>query len=77
MIKITLPDNSTVEVEKSTPAIEVAKQINRKLAEDALAVKINERVSDLTTQLESDCKVKFLTFDDPEGREVYWHSSSH
>jgi TGS domain. len=47
MIKITLPDNSTVEVEKSTPAIEVAKQINRKLAEDALAVKINERVSDL------------------------------
>ncbi|MGB9591677.1 MAG: TGS domain-containing protein, partial [Candidatus Kryptoniota bacterium] len=77
MIKITLPDNSTIEIEKSTAAIEVAKRINIKLAEDAVAVKIDDRVSDLTTPLESDCKIRFLTFDDPEGREVYWHSSSH
>lgn len=77
MIKITLPDNSIIEVEKSTPAIEVAKRISKRLADEAVAVKINDIVSDLTTPLESDSRIKFLTFDDPEGKEVYWHSSSH
>ena len=77
MVKAKLPDNSILEVDSSTPAIEVAKRISRSLAEDALAVKINGKISDLNTPITGDCEVKFLTFDDSEGREVYWHSSSH
>ncbi len=77
MPKITLPNKSVIEVEPSTPAVEVAKKISRSLAEDALAVKINGKVSDLTAPITGDCDIQFLTFDDPEGREVYWHSSSH
>ncbi len=77
MPKITLPNKSVIEVEPSTPAVEVAKKISRSLAEDALAVKINGKVSDLSAPITGDCDIQFLTFDDPEGREVYWHSSSH
>ncbi len=77
MVKTKLPDNSILEVDSSTPAIEVAKRTSRSLAEDALAVKINGKISDLNTPITGDCEVKFLTFDDSEGREVYWHSSSH
>jgi len=77
MIKVKLPNASVLEVEASTPAIEVAKKISRSLAEDALAVKIDGKILDLNTLLTGDCNITFLTFDDPEGREVYWHSSSH
>lgn len=27
--------------------------------------------------LEGDCEMQLLTFDDPEGCEVFWHSSAH
>ncbi len=77
MPKVTLPNKSIIEAEASAPAIEVAKKISRSLAEDALAVKINGKISDLNTPITSDCELQFLTFDDPEGKEVYWHSSSH
>lgn len=26
---------------------------------------------------EGDCELKLLTFDDPEGKMVFWHSSAH
>ncbi|MEN3038962.1 MAG: threonine--tRNA ligase, partial [Candidatus Kryptonium sp.] len=41
------------------------------------AAKVNGVVIDLTKPLESDCEIQILTFDDPEGREVFWHSSAH
>ncbi len=77
MVKVKLPDNSIIEIEQSTPAVEIAKKISRSLAEEALAVKIDGKISDLNTPIINECEIKFLTFDDPEGREVYWHSSSH
>ncbi len=77
MVKVRLPDNSIIEVAESTPAAEIAKKISRSLAEEALAVKIDGKISDLNTPIMDDCDIKFLTFDDPEGREIYWHSSSH
>ena len=77
MPKVKLPDNSVLEVEPSTTAIDVAKKISRSLAEETLAVKINGKVSDLNTPLTMDSEIKFLTFDDLDGKEVYWHSSSH
>lgn len=27
--------------------------------------------------LEGDCELKLITFDDPEGKMVFWHSSAH
>ncbi|HUI31257.1 MAG TPA: threonine--tRNA ligase [Candidatus Acidoferrales bacterium] len=77
MPKVKLPDNSILQVDSSAPAIEVAKKISRSLAEEALAVKIDGKTSDLNAPIIDDCELRFLTFDDPEGREVYWHSSSH
>ncbi len=77
MAKIKLPDNSTLEIQVPVAASEIARKISRSLSEDALAVKINGKVSDLDTLITGDCEVQFLTFEEPEGREVYWHSSSH
>ena len=46
MPKVTLPNKSIIEVEPGSPAVEIAKKISRSLAEDALAAKINGKVSD-------------------------------
>ncbi|OMJ70247.1 hypothetical protein SteCoe_31813 [Stentor coeruleus] len=32
---------------------------------------------DLTRPLEGDCELQLLSFDDPEGKVVFWHSSAH
>lgn len=76
-IKVTFPDGSTREYPKGIPASEIAKSISHRLYDEALAVKINGSIKELYTPVNSDTTIQFLTFDDPEGREVYWHSSSH
>lgn len=76
-IKITLPDSSIREYEKGISALEIAETISPRLAENALAAEVNNIVRDLSYQIEADSTIKFLTFDDDKGKEVYWHSTSH
>lgn len=76
-IKVKLPDNSVIEVDKGTTPLQIAESLSRKLSKEAVAAKVNGVVIDLTRPLEEDCELKILTFDDPEGREVFWHSSAH
>lgn len=76
-IKITLPDGKVKEFKRGVAGIEVAKTIGQKLAKDALAVKIDGEVSDLKKPIGHDARVEILTWEDAEGRETFWHSSSH
>lgn len=76
-IKITFPDGSQKEFEKGITGLQIAQSISKKLAENALAIKVNEKVLDLTRPIVEDAVIKILTFDDKEGKEVYWHSTSH
>ncbi len=76
-IKITFPDGAVKEFDAGITGYQIAQSISPRLAEEALAVKLNNSVIDLHRPISDDGSIKFLTFDDPEGKEVYWHSSSH
>lgn len=76
-IKVKLPDGTFIEVDKGTTPLQIAENLSKRLAKEAVAAKVNGVVIDLTKPLESDCELQILTFDDPEGREVFWHSSAH
>lgn len=76
-IKITFPDNSVKEFDKGITAFQIAETISSKLAQEALAVEVNGVLRDLNCKILEDASVKFLTFDDDKGKEVYWHSTSH
>ncbi|QKJ99014.1 MAG: threonine--tRNA ligase [Ignavibacteriota bacterium] len=76
-IKITFPDSAVKEFDSGTTGYQIAQSISQRLADDVLAVKFNNMVIDLNRAITTDGTVKFLTFDDKEGKEVYWHSSSH
>ena len=77
MFKITLKDGSVKEFDAALNAYDIAQSISEGLARNALAAKIDGEVKDLTTVVDSDCAIEFLTFDDDEGRRVYRHTASH
>ncbi|KAF5449828.1 hypothetical protein F2P56_030233 [Juglans regia] len=77
-IKITLPDGTVKEGKKwVTSPMDVAKEISKSLAANALISQVNGVLWDMTRPLEDDCELKLFTFDSDEGRDTFWHSSAH
>jgi threonyl-tRNA synthetase len=76
-IKIKFPDGSVKEFEKGVTPLEVAQKISNRLADEALIAKVNGAIRDLSTKLDNDVDLEILTFDNPEGKSTYWHSTSH
>lgn len=63
--------------EGAKSAMDIAADISEGLARMALACKVNDVVSDLSTVIDRDCEIEFLTFNDDEGKRVYRHTCSH
>lgn len=76
-INIKFPDDSVKEFDKGVTSYEVAKSISGRLAEEAVAAQVNGCLQDIYAPINSDTEVKFYTFNDEEGKKVFWHSSSH
>lgn len=77
MIKITLKDGSIKEYDKGITIKQVAESISAGLARVALAGEVDGKVKDLNFELNEDCKLSLLTFDDEGGRHAYRHTASH
>ncbi len=76
-IKLILPDGSEKEFPKGVTPYKVAESISKRLADDALAALHNDTIVEMHRPIEDDGSFRLLTFDDPEGKYVYWHSTSH
>ena len=76
-IQLRLPDGQDRKYASGITGQEVAEKIGSRLAKDALAIKIDGHLQDLNIPVERNAEVAIVTFDVPEGREVYWHSTSH
>lgn len=76
-IKITLPDGSIKEYDRGVTGLDVAASISEGLARNALAIKVNGEVRDLARPIEQDARIQILTWNDPEGKAAFWHSSAH
>ena len=77
MIKIELKDGSLKEFESGIRAIDVANSISEGLARAIVGAKINGEVKDLKTPINDDAKLEFVKFEDKDGKEVFWHTSTH
>ncbi|KAF2356855.1 TGS protein [Trinorchestia longiramus] len=77
-IKVTLPDGSVREGSswRTTP-YDIAKGISQGLAEAVMVAKVDEEVWDLDRPLTRDCDLRLLKFDDPDAKQVFWHSTAH
>lgn len=78
MIKVTLKDNSCIEVEEGLSVLDVAKKISEGLARMATCAEVDGKVVDLRYILNKDCSLNIFTFEnDLEGKKAYWHTTSH
>ena len=77
VIALTLPDGSVKTFPTGTTGNDVALSIGRKLAQDALALKVDGVTIDLSTPLTADAAIEIITFSSPAGPDIFWHSSSH
>ena len=77
MINIHLPNGDVKSVRQPLKGYEIAENISKSLAEKAIAIKINGVLKDLNTTINTDCKVKIITSDTPEGLEVIRHDAAH
>ncbi len=76
-IRIDLPDGSHRTFPKGTTGYEIAASISEGLARQALAVVVNDQIRDLHRPVEENARIRVLTWDDPKGKTVFWHSSAH
>ncbi|MFQ5893257.1 MAG: threonine--tRNA ligase, partial [Nitrospinota bacterium] len=76
-ILVGFPDGSRAAVPAGTTVAEALQAHCPTALMDAVAAKLNGSLVDLTRPLEEPASVSVVTFDDPEGREVYHHSTSH
>jgi threonyl-tRNA synthetase len=80
MLTLRLPDGSIKEVPEGTRPRDVAQSIGKRLAQAAVAAKVNGAIVDLDAELSSgngDITFQILTDKDPEALEVLRHSSAH
>ena len=78
MIKVTFPDGSVHEFEKGVKILDVAISISEGFARNVIGAVVNDDViKGLSETLKEDCTVKFVKFEDKEGKEIFWHTSSH
>ena len=76
-IMITFPDGSKKEFESGITGGKIAESISRGLAKNALSVSVNGEVWDLARPITHDASIVIHTWDSPEGKSTYWHSSAH
>ena len=76
-MKISVKDNSQMELPEGSTAKDLAEKLNLKGPHQALAASINGKTLDLSTPLKDGDNVLLWSFEDREGKEVFWHTSAH
>lgn len=77
MIKITLPDGSVKEFEMNSTPMDVARSISEGLARNVISASFNGTTVETSTPLTTDGSLVLYTFNNPEGKKAFWHSSAH
>src|SRR5205809_7708757 len=73
-VKVPFPDGRVKEYPKGVSLAGIARDAGRPVA---FVAKVDGELRDLAAKLDRDARVEPLTFEQPEGRGVYWHSSAH
>ena len=76
-IRITLPDKSVRTFEKVITGYELASDIGRNLAKDAICIEIDGVLSDLHNSIDKDAKCKIYTKNNQTAIDILRHSSAH
>lgn len=77
MIEVFLPDGSSRQLPEGATGLDLANSIGRRLAQDAVAVRINEQLSDIYLELPNQAQIEIITRTQPDGVELLRHDAAH
>lgn len=77
MPDIRLPDGSVRSFDAPLSGADIAADIGKRLARDALAVRVDGVLMDLGTLIENDAEVAIVTASEPDGLELLRHDAAH
>lgn len=77
MIQVTLPDGNQRAYEAGVSLYDVAQSISHGLARNTLGAVVNGTTRGLQETIQEDATVRFVDFNDKEGKEIFWHTSAH
>ena len=74
---IKLPDGAIKEYEEKKSVYDITKDISEGLARVALGALVNGEIKGMKEIVDQDADFKVLKFEDKEGKQIFWHTSSH
>ena len=77
MIEIKLPDGSKMNVDSGINGLEIAQKISEGLAKNAVAIRVNDTLTDVTTPITTDSTISIITKKDAEALSVLRHTAAH
>ena len=77
MPNISLPDGSVRQHAAAVTGAEIAASIGKSLARDAVAVRVDGELFDLTRTIENDAAIEIVTRDSDDGLELLRHDAAH
>ncbi|HET6630697.1 MAG TPA: threonine--tRNA ligase [Woeseiaceae bacterium] len=77
MPNIELPDGSVRRYDSSVTGAEIAAGIGKSLARDAVAIRVNGKLWDLTRPIAEDARIEIVTRDSGDGLELLRHDAAH
>ena len=76
-IKIKFPDGNEKSYESGVTPKEILDEMGGRLKKESVAALFNGKLIDLTRPMTEDGELRFVSFNSPEGKEIYWHSTAH
>ncbi|SHG97189.1 threonyl-tRNA synthetase [Anaerosphaera aminiphila DSM 21120] len=74
---IKLPDGSEREYESKKTVKEITMDISEGLARVALGAVVNGETLGMKDEVTEDAEFKVVKFEDKEGKQIFWHTTSH
>ncbi len=76
-IIITFPDGNKKDLKKGVSGFEIAESISKSLAKESIAIKINNKIVDLSRKIEKDSEVQIIKKNDEEALNIIRHDCAH
>ena len=77
MIEVFLPDGSSRQLPEGATGLDLANSVSRRLAQDAVAIRVNEKLSDIYLELPNQAQIEIVTRTQPDGVELLRHDAAH
>ena len=76
-INITFNDGKKRSFNQGVTVLDIIKSTFPNSCSESIAVVSNGEYFDLNKKILNDTEIQILTYNDPEGLQIFWHSSSH